>query len=292
MLVSKLRSNPKSQVLEKGYLNVYSDLNEKEKRQLSYKKRYKDINPPWDDTFVVLSNKFWELLRSMEKENSLKGVTVLDAGCGNGNYLIDEYRQEIAWAAGIDLEPDFTQKNICCDEIKYANLEEIPYEDNTFDFVFLFWVLEHLQNPGVVIKEVKRILKPGGYLLFATPNKNSLLLLAKRVLVSNSRLNLSINKKIYGREEIDTFTTFYKANSTFGLQNLLQDFIEVKIILNYDPSYTSFDDLTFRISNALDTIFERINPIFYKQHILGWAKKGFIEDRLERVHRRLDAQTS
>lgn len=47
------------------------------------------------------------------------------------------------------------------------------FEDNCFDVVSLFHVLEHDENPVALLKEVYRVLKPGGRLLVAVPNARS-----------------------------------------------------------------------------------------------------------------------
>ena len=47
---------------------------------------------------------------------------------------------------------------------------ELPYNDETFDIIHCSHVIEHLVNPDQVLIEAKRILKPGGLLIIATPN--------------------------------------------------------------------------------------------------------------------------
>ena len=42
------------------------------------------------------------------------------------------------------------------------NLEELTFDDNTFDLVITQDVLEHVLNPGKAFKEICRVLKPGG----------------------------------------------------------------------------------------------------------------------------------
>ena len=52
--------------------------------------------------------------------------------------------------------------------------QRFPYEDNTFDLVTCFEVLEHLKySPVPMMKEIKRVLKPEGHLILTTPNINS-----------------------------------------------------------------------------------------------------------------------
>jgi len=53
--------------------------------------------------------------------------------------------------------------------------DRIPYKQNTFDLVIYTEVIEHLRkNHFNSLREIKRILKPGGKVLFGTPNKNGL----------------------------------------------------------------------------------------------------------------------
>lgn len=48
--------------------------------------------------------------------------------------------------------------------------ENIPFSDNTFDFVISLAVLEHVQNVAAVVEETYRVLKPGGWAYFEVPN--------------------------------------------------------------------------------------------------------------------------
>jgi len=50
------------------------------------------------------------------------------------------------------------------------NKEKLPYPDNQFDIIIFTEVIEHIYNPGFVLKEINRILKPKGKLYLSTPN--------------------------------------------------------------------------------------------------------------------------
>ncbi|HET6244184.1 MAG: methyltransferase domain-containing protein [Bacteroidetes bacterium] len=50
-------------------------------------------------------------------------------------------------------------------DLQQMNAECMDFEDATFDSVFLCWILEHVNNPGKVLKEAFRVLKPGGVLI-------------------------------------------------------------------------------------------------------------------------------
>lgn len=266
---SVLKMQPKSKVIGPGYINIYSLLSPQEERGFKFKIKYKKLNSDWDESLVILCKKFEEILR----ENGGEVEKVLDAGCGHGNYIIDEFRQKINWAVGVDLAPEFTAKNICLDEIKYADLSQLPFADSSFEVCLSLWTLEHLPDPQAVLREIYRILKPGGYFLLATPNRRSLLIRLRALL--NYDLAKRWMSRAYGRKEGDVFPIYYRANEEKFLKRLLEEigFSEVKILPNYDPSYTSFGELTFRFSNLADRVFSSFGLQLTKPHLVGWARK-------------------
>jgi len=110
---------------------------------------------------------------------------------------------------GVDLDPRVVS-NPMLDEGRVASATGIPYEDNRFDVVFSDNVLEHLEEPLQVFREVNRVLKPGGVFLFKTPNKYHYMPVIARLTphVFHQYIN-----RLRGRAEVDTFPTRYRANS-------------------------------------------------------------------------------
>jgi SAM-dependent methyltransferase len=92
-----------------------------------------------------------------------RGALVLDAGAGNSPYKrhFSHTRYESA---------DFCQVDKEYGEITYVcDLTTIPVEDNRFDLVLCSQVLEHIPEPEKVLKELFRVLKPGGTLWLTAP---------------------------------------------------------------------------------------------------------------------------
>jgi len=98
----------------------------------------------------------------------LKG-NLLDIGCGKmpyKNYILENSKVtnyigldiENALEYDTDIKPDFTW-----------NGKTMPFENNTFECAFGTEVLEHCPEPEVVLKEVLRVLKPGGRFFFTVP---------------------------------------------------------------------------------------------------------------------------
>lgn len=268
--ISQLASHPRSRVLERGYINVYSELHPNERRALEQQRLYKRNHPSWDNTSIRLCQEFTHFLDSFHKHSTDLPV-ILDAGCGHGNYVIDEFRSQIGWACGVDVDPTATTRNVCLDEITHAPLESLPYPDSSFDAVLGLWVLEHLTQPLKVLREIRRVLKPGGLFIFCTPNRQSLLVATRRLL--GSRLGDIVNRRVYGRKSADVFPVFYRANDPRELAHLLEaaGFSSSKIIRNYDPGYTSFNPITFAISNLFEASIGLIAPALSRPHLVGHA---------------------
>jgi ubiquinone/menaquinone biosynthesis C-methylase UbiE len=100
---------------------------------------------------------------------------ILDAGCGNGRYLRFLLRQADpdAILSGCDLSEGMlkrAQGRLKTDRplLLAADLKQLPYRDGTFDAAVCGWVLEHLQDPRVGLRELARVLRPGGKLLVMT----------------------------------------------------------------------------------------------------------------------------
>ncbi len=98
---------------------------------------------------------------------------ILDLGCGEGEYSKRLKDSGFDVISGDIDSARFKYK----DEIgfKYCDItNKLPFADNTFDYVLLLEVIEHLRNPYAVISEINRIIKENGFLILSTPNILSL----------------------------------------------------------------------------------------------------------------------
>jgi len=84
-------------------------------------------------------------------------AVLIDLGCG------DQYLKVPSGAAGFDY------RGIDVDECDF-DCDELPASDRSCDVVVSLAVIEHLSNPGHFLREVCRVLRPGGTLVLSTPN--------------------------------------------------------------------------------------------------------------------------
>jgi len=99
------------------------------------------------------------------------GTNLLDVGCAQGFFLFHASKAGYS-AKGIEISQDavaYARKEFGLD-VESKPFEEVRFAENHFDVVTLWQVLEHVPYPLMMLKEVHRILKPGGLLVVSTPN--------------------------------------------------------------------------------------------------------------------------
>jgi 2-polyprenyl-3-methyl-5-hydroxy-6-metoxy-1,4-benzoquinol methylase len=99
------------------------------------------------------------------------GTSLLDIGCAQGFFLFNASKAGYI-TKGIEISQDAAEyaKNEFGLDVEAKPFEELQFPENHFDVVTLWQVLEHVPYPLMILKEVHRILKPGGLLVVSTPN--------------------------------------------------------------------------------------------------------------------------
>ncbi len=94
---------------------------------------------------------------------------ILDVGCGTGANL--KMLANYGRAEGVDISPqavDFCSER-GLDSVKLGAIEELPYEDGSFELVTALDVVEHLDDDVAGLREMRRVLRPDGRLLLFVP---------------------------------------------------------------------------------------------------------------------------
>jgi ubiquinone/menaquinone biosynthesis C-methylase UbiE len=148
----------------------------------------------------------------------------LDIGCGH--HILPEWRlpeektivEKCNMVVGIDYDLHSLQKHRTIKHRVQGNITKLAFKNNSFHLATANMVLEHLDNPYILFKEINRILVPGGYFIFHTPNTQGY-----KTKLAKCVPELIKDKLVYlleGRKEEDIFKTFYKANSIFDVREL------------------------------------------------------------------------
>lgn len=107
--------------------------------------------------------------------NELVPGRLLEIGCGDGSFL--SRMKNLGWEVeGVDFDAMAAEsaKEKFNVEVKVGRLEDMHYPEGAFDAVTLRHVIEHVFDPVKTMREVSRILKPGGTAVLLTPNTKSL----------------------------------------------------------------------------------------------------------------------
>ncbi|MBD3244672.1 MAG: methyltransferase domain-containing protein [Candidatus Moranbacteria bacterium] len=167
-----------------------------------------------------------------------KDSIILDAGCGEKG-LIESFNGQAKLIIGVDVDKKELRKNKIAQKKIAADLKAIPLKNNSLDLVVCEFVLEHLNNPKPVIKEIFRVLKPGGGFVFITPNVvNPIMFLSK---ISPHRLHEFLLKNLL-KKPTRAHRTYYKANTLTRLKILAKigGFERLKIVRAGNSEYLGF----------------------------------------------------
>jgi len=127
----------------------------------------------------------WEFARYAALEHVIKKVLklgavkkTLDYGCGSGMHVSlwqksfpesDLYFGDISAVALKQLNEKYPQYTQNCQEIVK---DRLSYESNQFDVIVSVEVMEHVEDLKAYVREINRLLKPGGYFIWTTPCGN------------------------------------------------------------------------------------------------------------------------
>lgn len=126
---------------------------------------------------------------------SVKDVSVLDLGCGDGTDLVWFLERGAASVAGVDSDD---QMILCAlkrglEHVHHARAETLPFDSESFDFVVSKWALQACEDLRPVYREAYRVLRFRGHLVF-------LLVHPLRQFMEQKRCN----RDYWSREEVES----------------------------------------------------------------------------------------
>ncbi len=219
------------------------------------KRFYKNENHP----YRIYESKIHNILKYSD--------TILDAGCGRTAPILKKFLGKCTRLIGVDLEENEGDLG----SIEYIKadisaINEVPSE--SVNIVISRAVLEHVENPDKVFKEINRIMANGAKFIFLVPNfydYGSLL-----SMIIPNKYHSKIVNKVEGRPINDTFPAYYKVNTYSAVNRLCKkhgfEIISFEYLGQY-PSYLMFNRILFLIGTLYDKAICKYNFLAF---LRGW----------------------
>lgn len=198
----------------------------------------------------------WHLDQAVESVLRPTDV-LLDAGSGSTLALLNRYAPKATFGVGIDVVPpeEAAAPNAA---VAMGDLGSLPFPNRTFDVVVSRSVVEHLEDPTAVFRELQRVLRPGGRVIFTTPNKYYYSSIVAG-LVPYSWKDFYM-RRMFGDQGYDHFPVFYRANTARALRRLAARSglaIERLDAVRHFPFYLLFSPALFRLGIVYDQLVTR-----------------------------------
>ena len=165
------------------------------------------------------------------------GAVIVDVGCGDGFHLdlLSEFGDSGWKLTGVDLDERAVQRAVARGlDVRLGTLASAGIGDETADLVLLIQTVEHVASPPELLREIRRVLRPGGRVLVVTDNTDSLdQRLFKRAYWGGYHFprhwNLFNRRSLHRLAaltgfEVEQLTTMVSpVNWTYSVRNLLDD---------------------------------------------------------------------
>ena len=144
---------------------------------------------PWEEQGATRSD-IWECRMAQIETRVDRPGRLLDVGCGTGAFL--QLAKERGWdTVGTEFSPYAARTASAAGlHVHAGEVWEAGLPDDAFDLVTCWHVIEHVADPGRVMSEMARLLRPGGRLVLATPNVHDYIFQAAYLLARGRRAPL------------------------------------------------------------------------------------------------------
>ena len=145
---------------------------------MSFDEHYFSSHTYANITFAKYSMYWWSnrFYATLARRYGRRGARLLEVGSGMG-HLVGQLEDTFE-TFGCDVNHWAVKQSkavVNTSQLQTASAQELPFKNNSFTVVIIKHIVEHLPDPQKAIQEIARVLEPGGTLILATPNLDSLL---------------------------------------------------------------------------------------------------------------------
>ncbi|MBA7574532.1 2-methoxy-6-polyprenyl-1,4-benzoquinol methylase, mitochondrial [subsurface metagenome] len=277
--------------------SLESELSTKDWSRQNFEKGYRELGDwdsiyDWDQKYGVPRNassyKYARVKgKILDMLKPQTGDSILDLGCGNGYFIIQMFKKFSTTVKQLNyIGLDVSEHNVMnflkkVEREKINNVdmfigraEMLPFKSDSIKWITSSEALEHIEDKELALKEVYRILAPGGTFLFSTPSEQAIrnwniilfpFRLGYRLLVRKNRQNRAFDQPISRNKYMVILNEIgfknIKLNTSQLLSNEIARYIP-RFLLNM---YISLTDIAERNSSIMRRLFGL--------HIIGCARK-------------------
>src|SRR5437763_2941425 len=188
---------------------------------------------------------------------------ILDVGCGTGANLV--MLSEFGDAEGVDISEDALSfcRERGLQNVRHGAAEKLPYEDETFDLVTALDVVEHLDDDVAGLREMRRVLHPGGHLLLFVPTFMFLWGVQDEVSNHRRRYRMPELRSAVEKAGFRVERTTYANITFFMLVLLIRKFIRMtglRTATEYSINISALNGLFHRVFGAESALLPNTNP--------------------------------
>ena len=241
----------------------------------NYQYNYADLSEPIESLYDKQArenkaNKTILILKNYLKDTS--SLTLLDIGSSTG-IMTKEYAKHFASVTGVDIDAkaiSFASKSYKTDNLKFIEtpIEENNFNDEAFDVITCSHIYEHVPSHPDLMREIFRLLKPGGVCYFAAVNRFKILEAHYRLpflsyipkKVSNIYIRMFTNEKYY-YEDHKSLRNLKKLVNKFEIIDYTME------VLKHPTKYSANEmlkenSIKFYIVNFIAKIFYFLVPTY------------------------------
>jgi len=203
---------------------------------------YSKDKPETRGWFDEISKKryslYYEYIPKVAEFDKHKDRKVLEIGIGVGTDSL-QYAKNGSKVYGIDLTENavrLTRKHFKLNGLKgtfnVGDAENLDFDDNFFDLIFSFGVLHHTPNPDVALKEIFRVLKPGGKIIamfYSRGWKHYIKRMFWHGIVKGDLFRMSVQECVNKNTEVYGNSPLTYMISRKGIKNIFRHFEQISI---------------------------------------------------------------
>lgn len=210
-----------------------------------------------DDEDVVFYTRVNALVRP--------DMVVADLGAGRGARYDEgsaafrksffNFQGRVKTVIGLDVDPVVLQHPHLDEALTIEPGGRLPLEDDSVDLIICEWVIEHVEHPKEFAREVRRVLRPGGWFCALTPNNWGYVGISNRIVpegVKDRLMRLVSPERLHE----DVFPTFYRLNTLGRIRSVFgeEHWTHHSYVANGTPKYHGDTSVGFALISLLQSL--------------------------------------